>query len=304
MAIIQTFEHDLTIIADEFISDHSVIQNFPEGQKARERKNGISGGSILITAKTVTGNLQLILNGENAGSVPRKREISKEERLRLSGSNGANGRDAIYRRFCRSHSFFFLTNSHCWDECIVEPTRGRNGSDGRQGLQGFNGKYGGNSGSFHLKAYDLSDFRLIDVKKTPGLGSEGGMGSVGGKGGKKGKNGRDSKKLCKKKLPRPKKGKRGKRGRKGQDGQNGMEGKVCLESLIEGQEFEVLEVDMEIEREPDIVPTNIDPMKIVCREHKEGIACHEEPLHPEERDQFVQALRDIETQYEGKVICY
>ena len=38
MVTIQTFEHDLTIIADEFVSNHSMIQNFPEGQKAGEQK--------------------------------------------------------------------------------------------------------------------------------------------------------------------------------------------------------------------------------------------------------------------------
>ena len=301
MVTIKTFEYDLTIIADEFISNHSVIQNFPEGQKAREWKNGRSGGNVFITAKRAEGSLQLILNGENAGSVPRKREISKEERLKLSGANGANGRDAIYRRFCRSHTFIFLTNRSCWDECIVEPTRGRNGGNGRQGFPGFNGRHGGNSGSFHLKAYDLSDFRLIDVEKTPGLGSEGGKGSVGGKGGKKGKNGKDTKKLCKKKLPRPKKGSRGKRGVKGYDGQDGVRGNVCLESLIEGQESEILEVGMEIEKEPDVRLANIDPMKIVCSEQGD---CHEKSLNPEDllQTQLAQGLEN--EQQKGKVICY
>ena len=54
----------------------------------------------------------------------------------------------------------------CWQECRVNPTRGGNGEDGRQGYPGYDGKRGGNSGSFYLQAFNLSDFHLTNVKKT------------------------------------------------------------------------------------------------------------------------------------------
>ena len=38
MVAIKTFEHDLSIIAEVFVSNHSVIQNFPEGHKSKEKK--------------------------------------------------------------------------------------------------------------------------------------------------------------------------------------------------------------------------------------------------------------------------
>ena len=33
MVTIQTLQHDLTILAEEFVSNHSFIRNFPEGQR-------------------------------------------------------------------------------------------------------------------------------------------------------------------------------------------------------------------------------------------------------------------------------
>ena len=240
MVIIKTFQYDLTIIADEFLSNHSVIQNFVEGQTAKKKEHGRDGGNILIEAKKASGNLKLILNGENAGRVPARRSISKEEKLKLKGKAGTNGRDAIYREFCRTETFLILQNRHCWDECILPPTRAESGGRGRQGFPGWNGKSGGDTGSFYLKAINLSDFHLTDITKTPGLGSKGGKGSPGGNRGDRGKNGKDKKGLCDVKLSKPEKAQHGKRGMKGKDGKNGIEGKVCLEVISEQSE-EILE---------------------------------------------------------------
>ena len=236
MVTIKTLQYDLTIKADEFLSNHSVIQNFVEGQKAKKKEHGKSGGNILIEAKKASGNLKLILNGENAGRVPARRSISKKERLKLKGKAGTNGRDAIYREFCRTETFLILQNIHCWDECILPPTRGGDGGKGRQGFPGWNGRSGGNSGSFHLKAISLSDFQLTDIKKVSGLGSKGGIGSFGGRGGKKGKNGWDEHGLCDVKLSNPEKGEKGKKGVRGKDGKNGIKQKVCLEVISEQSE--------------------------------------------------------------------
>ena len=70
MVTIQTLQHDLTIIAEEFISNHSFIQSFPEGQIANDKiEIGRSGGHVLIKAKTAQGSLGLTLSGENGGYV-------------------------------------------------------------------------------------------------------------------------------------------------------------------------------------------------------------------------------------------
>ena len=79
MVKIQTFEHSLTIIAKEFLSKHSIIQNFLEEQKAQKREDGKSGGDIFILAYKAQGNLKLVLSGENGGRVSRRRTITKED---------------------------------------------------------------------------------------------------------------------------------------------------------------------------------------------------------------------------------
>ena len=199
MATIKTGEYDLVIVADEFFSNHSVIQNFPFEQKAKEQIPGRNGGNVLIETKTAGGTLQLILNGESAGVVPAKRSISRRERNKLAGRSGRDGQDAIYREICtevslpRFMEFSTLglggfpvmrkimgATKECKEVCAVPPTMGQASSGGRQGLPGFNGFNGGDSGSFHLKATHLSDFQLTKIQNIPGLGSKGGKGSAGG----------------------------------------------------------------------------------------------------------------------------
>ncbi|MDE0119828.1 MAG: hypothetical protein OXM55_07460 [Bdellovibrionales bacterium] len=254
MATIKTNEHDLVIVADEFFSNHSVIQNFPLEQKAAEQTSGRNGGNILVEAKTASGTLQVALSGESAGVVPAKRSISREERRKLSGRSGRDGRDAIYREICtevplsRFMEFSMMgiggfpvmrrvmgAVEECKEVCAVPPTRGQASSSGRQGLPGSNGLNGGDSGSFHLKALHLSDFQLTKIQNTPGLGSKGGKGSAGGYPGEPGRNGRDSEELCGSRYDFPRlarRGEKGNRGPKGADGKNGEKGEVCLESLV------------------------------------------------------------------------
>ena len=275
MVKIQTNEHSLIIIADEFLSNHSVIQNFQENQKAKKRKDGKNGGKILILAYKASGNLKLVLNGEDGGKVSKRRVITKEEKEKLLGSNGKNGRDAIYKKFCEIESFLFLTNRRCRFECILKQTRGEDGGDGKQGLEGENGRNGGDTGIFHLKAYSLLDFHLEEVKKSVGLGSEGGKGSFGGFGGKSGRNGRDDKNLCGERLLSAKKGNKGKRGRKGKDGKNGIEGLACLEVL--NNEYQVY---YKIQKVIEGLTTNnkasllnsVSNLEEI--KNKEGIICH------------------------------
>ena len=299
MMTIQTNEHDLTIRADEFVSNHSVILNFPEGQQAKEKEDGKSGGNILIKAKTAKGNLKLILNGENGGFVPKRRILNKDELSKLKGSDGENGSSAVYKQFCRTESFLILKNKKCWDECVVSPTRGQEGGDGHQGYPGFDGKHGGNSSSFHLKAFHLSDFYLTDIEKIVGLGSQGGKGSSGGLGGKAGRNGRDDKALCRIKLSRAKKGRRGERGSKGIEGKNGGEGTICLENLAQNQKLEVQKNNNQKEPEFEIQQNNkAIQTKTICDEGTAGIICSEVIVQNWESDILE------ESEPKGKVICY
>ena len=243
MVAIKTFEHDLTIKSEEFVTNHSVIQNFLEGQKAKKREHGKNGGNILIEAESAKGELQLILNGEEAGRVSNQEIISKKERAKLKGRRGQRGRDAVYKTHCRSGgvslSLAFVPivsipmGQKCQDECVSPPTAGQNGGNGLQGIPGSAGKNGGNSGSFYLTAFELSDFHLTSIQNNPGIGSKGSRGSVGGFPGVRGRNGRDRKKLCNYKLPPTSKGKKGKRGPSGRNGENGRKGTVCMEKLIE-----------------------------------------------------------------------
>ena len=249
MARIKTLEHDLFILAEEFVSIHSVIQNFPEGKKGKRKKDGKDGGNILIETKTAEGELQLILNGQSGGRVSGRRSLSKEERKRLKGQKGLNGYNAVYQTFCRDiklnvpifvpfplGSFSIPVDRECWEECAAFPTPGDDGGKGLSGLPGWNGRNGGDSGSFHLKALDISEFHLTDIQNNPGLGSKGGKGSKGGSGGRRGWNGADEKDLCNDDLSRPRKGRRGAEGLRGKDGKSGEKGTVCLEQIIQDEE--------------------------------------------------------------------
>ena len=233
---IKTFEHDLTIRAEEFISNHSIIQNFWERKEAKKRERAKNGGNILIEAEVAQGELQLILNGEHGRRVSRNRSVS---RSKLRGQRGKNGQDAVYRKYCRDVRFLgvMTVDRKCRYRCVASPTGGQDGEDGQRGLPGFDGKDGGNAGSFHLRAFQLSDFRLTDVQNKPGVGSKGGKGSFGGYGGPRGRNGRDYKDLCSYYLPKTKKGKNGKEGPRGKNGKKGEKGTVCLEKLLQGETF-------------------------------------------------------------------
>ena len=239
MVEIKTFEHDLFIIADEFISNHATIQNFPDGTTASREQNGRQGGSVSIESQIARGELKLILNGEDGGSVP-SRDISKRQKNKLIGKAGANGRSAVYQQYCRdvylpiSFGLFgsIPLGEQCWYECVAPPTRGQNGEDGRQGFSGHDGKDGGSSGSFHLKASTLLDFHLSDIKNIPGKGSSRGRGSRGGYGGRAGKNGGDWKNLCQYRLSTPRRGDKGDRGPRGKSGNDGKKGTVCIEQIV------------------------------------------------------------------------
>ena len=278
MVAIKTQKHNLFIIAEEFLSNHSVIRNFTEDEKAKKWNHGRNGGNILIEAEKAIGELQLVMNGEKAGHVPRRATISKSEKKRLKGRDGRNGQDAVYKRVCHTirlplslHSigiplFPSAPIRNCWYECASPPTEGEDGGRGRRGVRGPDGKNGGGSGSFHLKAFEFSDFHLVNIQNTPGIASKGGKGSIGGYGGKRGRNGNDRRRLCDTKLSRTEKGDKGRRGHYGNDGIDGRKGEVCLEKLISPEEKR----QKELEESPPQ-----QEIKVVCNETNDGHSCRE-----------------------------
>ena len=151
MVKIQTLEHSLIIIADDFLSNHSVIQNFKQGQEAEAQKDGRHGGTISILTNKASGNLKLVLNGENGGKVSRRRGLTSDERESLKGEDGKNGREAIYKKFCEIETFLILQNRRCRFECVLKQTRGEDGKEGKQGFPGEDGRRGGNTGWYELK---------------------------------------------------------------------------------------------------------------------------------------------------------
>ena len=296
MITIQTLQHDLTIMAEEFVSNHSFIRNFPEKQTAEDKANGRNGGHVLIKARTTKGSLGLILSGENGGYVP-ERKISRRERNKLGGRDGASGYNAVYDTWC---SDFYIPafigkivlDRDCWKECRLNPTLGEDGEDGRQGHPGYTGKKGGDSGSFHLQAFNLSDFYLTDVQKTVGLGSRGGKGSKGGYGGSRGHNGEDRKGLCSPNLPEPKSGKQGRRGRRGKKGKDGKEGAVCLENLQSEKNQTPESIQIKIK---SVETNSSQSIETKCEENESGIMCREVLIE----NKPVQDLKQKEN-----VICY
>ena len=279
-AVIQTNEYNLSILADEFSSNHSTIQNFKASQTAQAEENGKNGGRVLISSNKASGVLSLFLNGENGGKV-KKRFLSKKEREELKGKTGKNGKDAVYQRYCKDiHLPIFLgplgeflsqqivISRKCWWQCSINQTIAEDGGKGKSGLIGFNGKTGGNTGSFHLKTLDTSDFTL-ELKKSVGLGSEGGLGSTGGRGGKAGKNGKDYKNLCGLKLPQAQKGRRGRRGKTGKVGKNGIEKLACIEILDSPKRNNQEVLDFLNQTINKKVSVNLDEIK-----NNKGVLCH------------------------------
>ena len=242
MALIETFEHHLLIMADEFVSRHSLIRNFPPSLETEKKQEGKAGGNIWILTQTAVGDLRLILNGLNGGAVPNRGKLSRRERRQIIGRDGADGSDAVYKLVCRPLDYHIFESETCEWLCDEPPERGEPGERGQRGIAGPDGKRGGDSGSFLLSAFELDNFRLSHVQKLPGEGSPGGRGSDGGFGGKGGKAGRDDAGLCAQQVSHQRiEGNKGERGPHGKTGENGHTGFVCLEKrfLSENQSLHV-----------------------------------------------------------------
>jgi len=88
-ALIITEDKNLMINAKELVSEGAVIRNFAEGQRAFWEAQGRNGGNITITVHHGSGNLQVLLKGEDGG--PGKHGLAIDHHPGCSGTSGANG---------------------------------------------------------------------------------------------------------------------------------------------------------------------------------------------------------------------
>ncbi len=212
---ITTNGNEVTINANELISDDAIIQTYIEKNKAAPSSNGKNGGKITINAKNAVGKLEIFMRGEHGGNGLDGGEYSE--------SRAASGRDAA------------LGVEECENVCVGPRcpmakvctclSIGKNSGNGVDGLNGKNGGNAGNGGSTGILLVNIQsgkDFQIkvIKEKGLSGFAGKKGIGQLGGfagKGnfgkcsGKPGSNGADG-------LP----------GIDGLEGIDGVEENVCL----------------------------------------------------------------------------
>ncbi|QLY25670.1 hypothetical protein [Bdellovibrio sp. KM01] len=93
-AIITTGEHPLIIQVDELIAEGGTIQNFSPNAQAGCEANGRSGGAVQIDAKYATGNLNVLLNGENGGQGKNGAITDPRVHPGCAGTSGGDGGNA------------------------------------------------------------------------------------------------------------------------------------------------------------------------------------------------------------------
>lgn len=223
-----TRDKALEIAADEIISDDGVIETFPADERGLQGRDGLSGGMILIRAKTGAGTLFIESRGQSAGPGQ-------------TGNPGAVGESGAPGRPGKSHTvqepdIVIYGNTllpvarlpgGTRRTCLEAPTNGEDGRGGGPGGKGYPGGRGGNTGRFYVEIQNAS---AIQVKPTT-IPGEGGVGGAGGSGGPAGKGGiaglQDVEKIC----PPAKNGADGTPGARGPDGDAGPRGLVepfCL----------------------------------------------------------------------------
>ena len=156
---------DIKIKVNDVISNGGSIQTFsPDFLKTYAPafdRIGISGGTINLDTNTVTGTLNVVLQGLAAG----KNTNNAAAQTYVPGADPA-------------------LNGQRRGECERGKTSG-NGRKGHPGAAGNNGSVGykgGDSGVLNFKSQQLEGFKL-NLVFVPGAGGEGSLGSAGGAGG-------------------------------------------------------------------------------------------------------------------------
>lgn len=245
-AQIGTAGADVTLDANEIISEESVIETFPEGQKAPTGLNGRPGGEITIRAKSARGRLRIISRGEDGGDGA-DRGNGHDGSIGAQGSPGEWAINPVYTHYLGASSgaalvrhiehFHSGPDDYIWKTniggykvpgsvlafiCKTIPGNGGTGGRGEDGKDGGPGGNGGDTARVIVQITDATQFKL-EVSAVAGAG---GLGGRGGKGGKPGPGGppgpQDQGHICDPAHEGPP-GLGGTDGRQGRPGKNGSE---------------------------------------------------------------------------------
>jgi hypothetical protein len=201
---------NLRLEIGELDSKGGMITTFPDNKVTPVGVNGRSGGNLEIVIGHATGQLQLLMRGEDGG-----RGIdgaAPTEALR--GPKGANGAN------CSSAGTLVCIGAE----------NGQRGGVGQRGLVGGVGFKGGDSGTAALTVTTSSNFSL-SISEVPGGGGRGGQGGTGGPGGFGGDPGGNPASPLLPSYPQTfigPPGPEGPRGPEGPPGPGGIEQKICV----------------------------------------------------------------------------
>jgi hypothetical protein len=237
---------DFTLITNEIYSEDGAVVAIDEPKTAVASHNGRSAGSITVQAKTGSGTLYVVADGENGGSgligqTGRVGKKGKEGKIGLATHEIVNvvcnceqvARDL--KNKMQEGGIFSIIARAQWEaerqrhRCISQPTDGYPGDQGGQGTNGGNGGAGGDSAKVFIRIDDPS--RLdVKVSAEPGKGGMYGLGGEGGAGwpgGDPGERVLDFFKICQEAKVGPP-GPQGQRGLPGKVGADGKRNPVCL----------------------------------------------------------------------------
>jgi hypothetical protein len=191
---------NLRIEIGELDSKNGIITTFPDNKVTPIGVDGRSGGNLEIVIGHATGQLQLLMRGEDGG-----RGI--EGAAPTEALTGAKGPEGVHGEFA-------------YPNLARSPSPGKPGAAGLTGFAGGTGFKGGDSGTATLTASAVSDFSLV-INTLAGSAGRGGAGGAGGRGGPGGDPGAPQ-------LPAGPEGPQGPQGPEGAIGASGIKQKVCV----------------------------------------------------------------------------
>ena len=242
-SLLQTHGRSLRIEANELVSDSGTIDTTPIDVPYRAAgTHGKPAGEIVIVAKSASGKLTLVGNGQDG----------------LEGDFGRNGRDGpvgeegtpgVYdvkpdnqlplpqslEERIRLKAYYStkryddpLARWDLWFFCALPTGDGKKGGDGENAEDGKEGGNGGDAAKIIVRIE--KDLGLeVETKLIPGKGAIGGRGGNGGAPGPGGPAGRrDNGHICQEAKPGPP-GLAGLQGRPGKFGVNGRVQGICIQ---------------------------------------------------------------------------
>lgn len=165
-----------TIVVENLKTENGFIQTFPSDSSATDDKNGVDGGQVSLIIKNGTGQLNLVMKGQNGGNG----SPAKDPDVSLNGARGARAEVA---QFAATGDMGPYGMSQGY-RCIKNPGESNYGINGLRGYPGKIGKSGGNSGSIAI--FSSNPNLDITFNSFPGSGGKLSQGGVGGEGGEPG----------------------------------------------------------------------------------------------------------------------